>query len=356
MPREAACLKVPKKQGQSVIVLASKLEIVDGELEIQRDEKAVYIPLLSKPSGDALAVLKEKVPEFRITTRVFPEAKKQQASLASLLASTLPPHLLVSLPHSADIVGDIAIIELTPELEQHREAIGKAVMKANRNVRTVLAKASAISGTYRLRDYTVIAGEPNTETVHKEYGCRYCVDVAKAYYSPRLSNEHNRVADLVKEGETIIDLFAGVGPFAVRIAKSHDSIKVYAIDINPDAVEYLKRNIRLNRVDERAHALLGDARHIVNEKFRGTADRVIMNLPEKATEFMDVACAAIKPQGGTIHFYGFVSESEPLENMKRHFSEAVEKCGRTVNSFLLSRLVRATAPHEWQAVLDARIK
>lgn len=356
MPREASCLKVPKKQGQSVIVLASKLGIVDGELEIQRDETAIYIPLFSKPHGEALAVLKEKVPEFGITTRVFPETKKQQASLASLLAPTLPPHLLPSLPHSADIVGDIAIIELTPELEQHREVIGKAVMKANRNVRTVLAKASAVTGTYRLRDYTVIAGKPNTETVHKEYGCRYCVDVAKAYYSPRLSNEHNRIADLVQEGETVIDLFAGVGPFAVKIAKNHNSVKVYAIDINPEAVEYLKRNIRLNRVDEKVHVLLGDARKIVNEKLRSAADRVIMNLPEKAIEFVDVACAAIKPQGGTVHFYGFVSESEPLENMKRRFSETVEKCGRTVDSFLLSRLVRATAPHEWQAVLDARIE
>ena len=356
MPREATCLKAPKKQGQSIIVLASKFGIIDRELEIQRDEKAIYIPLISKLSGDAFTTLKEKVPESSITTRVFPEMKKQQASLASSLAPALPPHLSASLPHSADIVGSIAIIELTPELDQYREVIGKAVMESNRNVRTVLAKASAISGIYRLRNYTVIAGKPNTETVHKEYGCRYYVDVTKAYYSPRLSNEHNRIAGLVKEGETVIDLFAGVGPFAVKIAKSQDSAKVYAIDINPDAVEYLKRNIRLNRVDGKVHALLGDAGQIANEKFRSVADRVIMNLPEKAIEFVDVACVAIKPRGGTVHFYGFVSESEPLENMKRHFSEAVEESGRAVDSFLFSRLIRATAPHEWQVVLDAHIK
>jgi tRNA (guanine37-N1)-methyltransferase len=356
MPREAVCLEVPKKQGQAVIVLASKLGIVDEKLEIQRDEKTIYVPLLNKPPEDALAVLKKKVPECKITAHVFPEMKKQQGSLVDLLAPTLPTHLLASLPHSADIVGDIAIIELTQGLEQYMEVIGKAVMKANKNVRTVLAKASAVTGTYRLRDYTVIAGETKTETVHKEYGCRYYVDVAKAYYSPRLSNEHNRIADLVKEGETVTDLFAGVGPFAVKIAKSHNSVKVYAIDINPDAVEYLKRNIRLNRVDEKVHALLGDARQIIDEKLGRVADRVIMNLPEKAIEFVDVACAAIKPQGGTVHFYGFVSDSEPLENMKRHFSESVERSGRTVDSFLFSRLVRATAPHEWQAVLDARIK
>jgi tRNA (guanine37-N1)-methyltransferase len=181
------------------------------------------------------------------------------------------------------------------------------------------------------------------------------VDLAKAYFSPRLSSEHNRVATLVREDETVIDLFAGVGPFAIKIAKAHRNVKVYAIDVNPDAVEHLKRNIRLNRVEERVHALLGDARHIVSERHAGSADRVIMNLPEKAIDFVDVACAAIKPSGGTMHFYGFISASEPLENMKHNFIEAVGKCGRRVGEDAFSRLVRATAPYEWQAVLDARI-
>jgi tRNA (guanine37-N1)-methyltransferase len=180
------------------------------------------------------------------------------------------------------------------------------------------------------------------------------VDLSKAYFSPRLSYEHNRVASLVKDGETVIDMFAGVGPFSILIAKTHN-VKVYAIDVNPHAVEFLKKNIRLNRVEDKVHPILGDAKQVVEEKLVAVADRVIMNLPEKAIEFVDVACKAIKPTGGIIHFYTFISASDSFENMKLKFIDSVEKCGRKVEEILFSRTVRATAPHEWQAVIDAKI-
>jgi tRNA (guanine37-N1)-methyltransferase len=219
----------------------------------------------------------------------------------------------------------------------------------------VLGKAGAVSGTYRLREFEVIAGERRTATVHKEFGCEYYVDVAKAYFSPRLSHEHKRVAELVQKGETIVDLFAGVGPFAILIAKIVEAVKVYAVDINPDAVEFLKRNIRLNRVEKQVFPILGDARQVVDDKLSGVADRVIMNLPEKAEEFVDVACKATKPKGGTIHYYGFVRVPDSLEDMKLRFSRAVEKAGRKVERFLLVKTVRETAPYEWQVVLDDAI-
>jgi tRNA (guanine37-N1)-methyltransferase len=222
-------------------------------------------------------------------------------------------------------------------------------------MRTVLAKAGAISGTYRLREFSVIAGEPKTETIHREHGCQYYVDLAKAYFSPRLSYEHKRVASLIEEGETVIDLFAGVGPFAIQVAKTHENVEVYAIDVNPDAVEFLKRNIRLNRVEGKVHPILGDAKQVVKERLFGVADRVIMNLPEKAIEFVGAACKALKPEGGMVHFYSFVSASDSLENVKLHFIEAVEQCGRKVEKIFFSRLVRATAPYKWQAVIDAKI-
>ncbi len=355
MSQRSTCLKTPKQQGQKTLALVTKLGIINRDLEIGKDDKSIYVPLVGRPSRDVIKALKESVPECRFSTHVFAE-KAQETSLVDLLAGKLPGNLLASLPHSADIVGDIAIIEIPSELDKYRQAIGEAILKANKNVRTVLAKAGAVSGTYRLRNYAVIAGEPKTETIHKEYGCQYYVNVAKAYFSPRLSNEHNRVAALAKDGETVVDLFAGVGPFAVRIAKTHEDVKVYAIDINPDAVEYLERNIRLNRVEGKVHALLGDARQLVSEKFAGIADRVIMNLPEKAGEFVDAACVALKPAGGTVHFYGFVNASESIEGLKTRFIEAVEKCGRHVDKMFSSKFVRATAPYEWQAVLDAHVK
>ncbi|MEM3760367.1 MAG: class I SAM-dependent methyltransferase family protein, partial [Candidatus Bathyarchaeia archaeon] len=279
----------------------------------------------------------------------------RRVAFTELLENKLPPHLLASLPRAIDFVGDIAIIEIPPELEAHKALIGEAILKAHKKVQTVLAKAGAVSGTYRLREFSVIAGKSKTETIHKEYGCQFYVDISKAYFSPRLSYEHNRVASLVKDNETVIDMFSGVGPFAILIAKTHENVKVYAIDINPYAIEFLQKNIRLNRVEGKIHPILGDAKEVVEEKLSGIADRVIMNLPEKAIEFVDVACKAIKPTGGIIHFYTFVSGSDSLENLKLKLIGTVENCGRKVDEILFSRFVRATAPYEWQAVLDAKI-
>jgi tRNA (guanine37-N1)-methyltransferase len=349
------CVKVPKIYGEKAIILASKLEIIKRELEIQRNKNFLYIPLVHQPSANELKMLKKQIPDCEILTYTFPERKKQPKTFAEMLQDTLSPHLLPSLPRSIDLVGDIAIIEIPPELDAYKHTIGEAILKTQKNVRTILAKAGVVSGTYRLREFSVIAGEPKTETIHKEHGCQYYLDVAKAYFSPRLSYEHNRVASLVKQGETVIDLFAGVGPFAIQIAKTHENVKVYAIDVNPDAVEFLKRNIRLNRVEGKVHPILGDAKQVVEERLAGVADRVIMNLPEKAMEFVEAACKALKPHGGIVHFYSFVSVSVSLENVKLRFIEEVEKCGRKVEKIFFSRLVRATAPYEWQAVLDAEI-
>ena len=94
----------------------------------------------------------------------------------------------------------------------------------------------------------------------------------------------------MKDGETVVDLFAGVGPFSVLIGKRNPNSKVYAVDLNPDAVELLKVNVRVNKVENRVFPILADAREIAATKLKGVADRVIMNLPETAIDFVDAAC------------------------------------------------------------------
>ena len=355
MLKESLCIKVPKIHGEKTLILTDKLGISDRQREIQKDTQFIYIPLIRQPENSDLEIVKKQVPDFQLEKHVFPERKRQERTLVEVLENQLPPYLAASLPKALDVVGDIAIIEIPPELKTHENLIGEAILKTHKNVRTVLAKVGAVSGTYRVREFDIIAGEPRTGTVHKEYGCKYRVDVAKAYFSPRLSHEHKRVAALVQEGETVVDLFAGVGPFSVLIAKNNEDAKVYAIDINPEAIELLKTNIRLNRVENRVFPILADARQTVEDKLSGVADRVIMNLPEKAIEFVDIACRATKPAGGTVHFYGFIRFLDSIENMKLRFTEAVEKAGRKADVFLFAKTIRATAPYEWQVALDAKI-
>jgi tRNA (guanine37-N1)-methyltransferase len=355
MPREWLCLRVPKVCGHHVISFASKLMIIDRLLEIQSDTNFVYIPLIRQPSAEELAELQVQVPDYSLQLHIFPEKRKQSKTAMEVLEGHLPSHLMASLPKALDVIGNIAVVEVPTELENHKKLLGAAILEAHKNLRTVLAKAGAISGEYRLRDFEVIAGEPRTNTIHKEFGCSYQVDVAKAYFSPRLSHEHQRVASLVQQGETVVDLFAGVGPFVVLIAKNHKDVKVYAVDLNADAVESLRTNIRLNRVENRVFPIVGDARLMVDAKLRSVADRVIMNLPEKAIEFVDVACKALKPKGGLLHFYSFIHKPDSLDALKTRFAEAVANSGRHVGRFMLAKPVRETAPYTCQVVLEAEI-
>jgi len=354
MPKKSQCLRVPKKEGEKAIRLVHMLKIIDNELEVQRNGSHIYIPLNRNPSQEESEILKRNITDMEVINYIFPFREKQKTFL-ELLEGKLPSYLLASIPKSMDIIGDIATIEIPPELEPYKNDLGCAILQAHKGIRTVLAKASAITGTYRLREFTFIAGEPKTETIHKEHGCKYYIDLAKVYFSPRLSYEHSRVASLVKENEKVVDMFAGVGPFSILIAKTHENVRVYAIDINPSAFELLKKNIRLNRVENKVHPILGDAKQVVKDRLKGIADRVIMNLPEKAIEFLDAACETLKPEGGTIHFYTFAKASDSIENLKIRLQEEVEKAGRKVKKFLFSRSVRETAPYEWQIVLDVEV-
>ena len=353
---ETSCLKVPKALGEKAIRLVGKLNLINRELKVQQVEDYLCIPLINEPLPAEIKEFKRALQEFEVSAYRFPERAKRPLKLVDVLEDELPPHLLASVPHAIDFVGDIAVIEIPPELESHKKTIGEALLKTHKQVNTVLAKSGAVEGVYRLREFEVIAGVEKTATIYREHGCVYHVDLAKAYFSPRLSHEHNRVASQVKEGETVVDMFAGVGPFSILTAKKHENVRVYAVDVNPNAVDFLKKNIAVNRVEKKVMPILGDVRQVVRERLIGVADRVIMNLPEKAIEYVDVACEAIKLGGGIMHYYEFTNAPDPLETAKFRLTEAISQTNRNVKKILLARVVRATAPFTWQVVVDAEIQ
>jgi len=355
MDKMAVCMKVPRKQGQEAIALANQLGVLDKSLLIKRDQEDICIPLARQLEESEVATLKSRFAQYRLETLVFAQKQPTAGTVMQALKGKLPPDLQASLPQALDVVGDIAIIEIPAKLKPYQNLIGQSILRIHKNVKTVLAKAGSINGIFRLRKLTFIAGEEKTQTIHKEFGCQFHVDVAKTYFSPRLSHEHMRVASLVQADETVVDLFAGVGPFSVLIGKRNSSVRVYAIDINPKAVELLKVNVRVNRVENKVFPVLADAKQITATELRGSADRVIMNLPETALDFVDAACQAIKPEGGIIHFYAFIRSPDSTEKQRQQFSEAVEKAGRKCEGVLCAKNVRETAPYEFQVVLDAKI-
>jgi len=342
--------------GEQAIRLVAELDILNRKLKIQQIENYLCIPLTSEPLSVVLNKFENKLLTFKISTHNFPEQEKHHLVPLDYLVDKLPPNLLTSVPRAIDFVGDIAIVEIPPELSNYKREIGEAIIKAHKQICTVLAKSGVVEGVYRLRDFEVIAGVKKTDTLHREYNCVYHVDVAKAYFSPRLSSEHNRVASQINEEDTVVDLFAGVGPFAIQIAKKHKNVQVYAVDLNPDAVFLLKRNVALNRAEKQVVPILGDARQVVRDHLLGKADHVIMNLPETALEYVDVACEALKPEGGIMHYYGFEKISAPLEKASVRLTETVNQNNRQVKNILLTKTVREVAPYAWQVVVDAQIQ
>lgn len=353
---KAPCIKINKRYGEKTIVITKKIGLLDNNLKIFQQKDNLYIPLIKKPQKTDLNELTKNLPYFEILQHKFLRNDKKPLKLFDLLSDKLPSTILSSLPHSLDYVGDIAIIEIPAELESYKTVIGQTIIASNKRVNTVLAKASPVTGEYRIRKFETIAGVNKTETVHKEYGCIFHVDLTKAYFSPRLSYEHNRVTSLVKERETVLDMFAGVGPFSILIAKKQKEVHVYATEMNPEAFKFLKKNVLANRVSKTVKPFLGDARNIAPARLKDAIDRVIMNLPEKGIQFVDVACQVIASYGGIIHYYEFNSTHEPLETAKTRLSEAVKQNNRKVEKILNSKIVRGVAPSTWQVAVDAKIK
>ncbi|MCW4021448.1 MAG: class I SAM-dependent methyltransferase family protein [Candidatus Bathyarchaeota archaeon] len=355
LPVESPCIKVPKKSGVKAIDLAAHLNLLNRDLRVSLEGEYLCVPLIKKPTGVDAEKIVTVLPESKITTRDFRKRSKYPPTAIDFARELLPRDLIDFFPSSMDFVGDIVIVEVPSQLESYKKTLGEIILRSHRNVRTVLAKAGAVGGARRLRRFELLAGQDRTQTVHREHGCIYYLDLAKVYFSPRLSFEHNRVASQVVEGETVIDMFAGIGPFSILIAKKHVGVKVYAIDLNPEAVEYLQRNIIANRVHERIVPIIGDAKEVVPSRLAKSADRVIMNLPDRAIDFLSPACDALKPRGGIIHLYHFESGPNPIETARRKLSETVERIGYKIQNVPLARVVREVSPYRYQVVLDVEM-
>lgn len=259
---------------------------------------------------------------------------------------------------SYDVIGDIAVIRVPDKLLRLRETIAEALMRQHKHVKTVWRQSSPVSGEFRLRELEWLAGARKTETVYREHGCLFRVDIKNCYFSPRLGFERMRIANLVGDKDVIVNMFAGVGSYSIIIAKHSKATKIYSIDINHVAVRYMRENVLLNKVVGRVFPMEGDARIIIERALKNTADRVLMPLPEKAHEYLEPALSTIKPGQGWIHYYGFEharKEEDPVEKAKAQVAEKLQQ--QNVNYKLpFGRVVRQTGPYWYQIVIDIQVK
>jgi len=251
-----------------------------------------------------------------------------------------------------DQVGDIIIVRIPDSLLSKKKIIGKTLLEQVKTVKSVFYQASSVEGDFRTRDLEILAGENKTETEYKEFGCRFIVDVENAFFSPRLSTERDRIADLVQEGETVINMFGGVGMFSI-IAAKRKKCTVYNIDINPIAAKLCEKNIELNKLAGKVISIQGDAAKIVEKKLKDKGDRVLMLLPERSDEFLNSAIFTAK-NNGTIHYYSHIHADEKSKAAKlseKHYLEITP----VKSNILDSKIVRAVGPRYYQTVVDVRI-
>jgi tRNA (guanine37-N1)-methyltransferase len=328
--------------------------VIDRKFDLQTDNTTLSIPLLRPLDRLELDRLQSKIPETIHEEGKFEPISRAPRNLDEALGDEIPPETLEELPKSFDIVGDIAILELRPALAPFEKPVAQAILQVHSNVKAVYAKTGPIEGPERIRPLRHIAGEARTTTVHREYGCSFKVDLSRAFFSPRLSTEHQRIAQQVGEGERVVDMFAGVGPFTILIAKRVKNVIIDAIDSNPAAAELVRENARINKVSSKVRVHEGDAREVVRQLDR-SATRVIMNHPSAARDFVVAACDALVSSGGVIHYYTFAEGEDSEIRSKRELEAAVATSNCSVRRFLGVRKVREVAPMSWQIAIDAEI-
>lgn len=275
--------------------------------------------------------------------------------LKDVLAGVLPAEEAAQVFSAFDQVGDIVIIKIPDALAAKKQVIAETILANVKTANAVFAQASAVKGDYRIRELEFVAGENRTATEYKEHGCRFKVDVARAYFSPRLSTERQRIAELVQDGETVVNMFAGIGTYSIVIAKMVKTCRVYSIDSNPVANDLCMQNAKLNKVSDRVVPICDDATNAIESRLVGAADRVIMPLPERAKEFVGPAVSALK-QKGVVHYFAHVKADGKKEAKDAGAGDAEGAFAPYEHETDKVTIVREVGPRIYQIVADVTVR
>ena len=327
-------VKVPLKKLNDVRKELMEKELMRMDYRIKAEADYGYIPV------------KDDVEGYEIVDIELEELNTHPHNFSELLEGELTDEEIENLKTSFDTIGDIIILEIPDNLESKKNIIGKATLDFTKR-KAIYMKKSAVHGTIRIRDLELIAGKDDPVTIHKEHGARLKLNVKEVYFSPRLATERKRVSDSVCDGENILDMFCGIGPFPIVISRNND-VNITGVDINENAIKYFNENIKLNKL-KNVDAICGDVGE-VSKSFKTKFDRIIMNLPGLAYDFLDVAMNLIE-DGGTINYYEF---SDGYEQGEKRLVEAASKENKNVE-ITNTRKVKSTSPGEWHVAIDAKV-
>jgi len=332
------CIKVPLKEAEKAKKHIIREGLMNHAYLSTKDKQFIYFPVIKRFKTNYSLVQKKL------------EEKELRQDLKTTLSEKLSKEDMNSLKTSMDVTGSIAIIEVPEELCKKESLIANELMKANRQITTVLKKGKH-EGVFRTQRLNYLAGVDTREVLYKENGIVLKLDVEKVYFSPRLSHERKRIAQLIKTPEDVLVMFSGYAPYVCVIAKNSPAHHVDGVEINPDGHSYAEQNLIINKL-KNASVFVGDAREVV-PKLGKKYDRILMPLPKSAADYLDIALDAAK-KGAIIHFYDFQKEGE--------FDRSVEKiaiaCKKAGKSCEVLDIVRCgqNAPRQHRICVDFRVE
>lgn len=256
------------------------------------------------------------------------------ANLRTALEGKLTEKEHSVLNRSFDQIGDIAILEIPRELTKKQKIIANAVLTISNHIKCVYKKSGAHKGKFRVQKLIWLAGEKRTTTKHRESGADFELDTQTCYFSPRLVSERLRLANIIKPSENVLVIGAGVAPYPIIISK-YSKAKTTGIEVNPSAVKYAEKNIKLNKLTDKVKMIKGDANKIKPKGF----DRTIVMLPKTGTPLWKTALQSVK-KGGIVHLYAFA----PEENLHKEDNTVMEFCKKAKRTCKIINIAKAGQP------------
>ncbi|MFW9856819.1 MAG: hypothetical protein ACFFFG_17355 [Candidatus Thorarchaeota archaeon] len=228
-----------------------------------------------------------------------------------LVQNLIPLPLIDLLPQGWKRIGHVGILTLDPRLYPWKQIIGKTYLKHLPELSTMAHKIGITTQQTRTPDYEVLAGDPQTVTVHKELHCTFMLDALRLTFSSGNHAERLHLIHASQPHEHVIDMFACVGNLSIPLAVHTPTVKVLGIDINPLACTYLAKNIQMNHLTDRYYAVCGDNRIATPVDW---ADRVIMGYFDlDSAHFINALSSLRQTRGGTIHAHGLSSNRNPQD-------------------------------------------
>ncbi|MHA2055601.1 MAG: class I SAM-dependent methyltransferase, partial [Candidatus Hodarchaeales archaeon] len=342
-------VRVSRNEAEEIRQILNKGKSLDNNKKIVNDSNYVYFPiidaLLLPPQ---LSQFKYKIIEFKFPNNV------REKPITVKLKEEYPSMNWEEISTKFDQIGTIGLLRINKqELNTSiRKRVGEIIIETSPKIKTVINKIDSIEGNLRTYSFEHLAGKLNYCTWHREYGVLIKTDLKNTFFNPRLAEEHKRISENIVDNENILDLFTGVGPFALHCAYKKPCT-VYAVDINAVAIQCLESSMKKNKLIGEINPIVGDSGRIFQKK--GIFDRVIINLPEESINYLEYATKLINNvDGGKINLFQFIKKVDsPKDYIHTLISEKLKNISEY--EFLRIQSGREVSPSRIQMNIDLRV-